>query len=1005
MISVQLLFNIFPYESIQDDTATGRAAMIVISATFVAEPLAIPLAFMLAELGIQQDIKFAAYHQVFQELLTPSSDFGQNSNGTNMALIRLEDFVREAPAVDAACQTITQVADELGTALERFVAGLKGHLLLVVLPPSPVVPVAIVAAIEAANAQLLACMAMRDNIQVITHAEIENVDGTQQYDAIRNELAHIPFSDTYFAALALALSRRIHAWFTPAAKVLVLDCDNTLWSGVVGEDGVDGIALSPPYVALQQFAVAQQRKGALLCLASKNTEADVLEVFARRSDMHLQTGDVVAHRINWLPKSTNLRALAQELNLGLDAFVFMDDNPLECAKMRAELPQVVTLQVPPEAKITDWLGRIWAFDKQVTTQEDSRRTQLYRENVARRSLESSAGDIGEFLAALDLQVDIQSPQANEWLRIEQLTQRTNQFNFTTRRRSALELKALLAQGAEVLRVQVSDRFGDYGLVGVLIAQPQGDTLAVDTFLLSCRVLGRGVEHAMLRSLGERAAALGLSTLELKLISSARNEPARAFVDSVACKYAEANNDGARYRLPVAQVQSIQHRPGHDPDAVVQARLADDRKGAENSVMSSDDVSRSQRYTRLASVLVSGDTLLQEISFQRRCTRTLSAPTTPASSPIEIRLKELWEEILSIDGLGVEDDYFALGGTSLQSVKLFSEIERRFDVQLRLTTILTAPTVRTLARLLEPTAAVARSGIVPLRSGLNENLFLVHDGLGETLLYLHLARHLPSHLSVFGIEPRCLPGIPLAHTRMDDMAAYYVQKIQSIQPVGPYRLGGMCAGGVIAYAMAAHLRAQGEQVELVTILDAATPQAPQKSGRTAGRRLSRMRSLLQVNESQVATWNSAFVCAAAVLKKASNALHYESSALFLRKSVQLRFRLLQTLLLRDLAWPRWLPGLSVGQIYSELAKRYVPPNMSDVPVLLVRASCGSEDDTPYKDIYRDDDFGWCKVASQLTLASVAGGHASMLQESHVESLAAVLLAHLPTLTPFHSGSAA
>jgi FkbH-like protein len=969
--------------------------MIVISATFVAEPLAGPLAFMLAELGMHEEVKFAPYHQVFQELLTHDSDFGRNCNGTNIALIRLEDYVREASALDSACETVIRVADELGAALERFSASLKGRLLLVVLPPSPGASIAVAPAIERASAQLLARLALHDNIQVVTQAEIESVASGQTYDAGRDELAHIPFSDSHFSALALALSRRVHALHSPPAKVLVLDCD-TLWRGIVGEDGVQGIALTPAYLALQEFAVAQQRKGVLLCLASKNSEADVLDAFASRTDMHLKMADVVAHRINWLPKSTNLRALAQELNLGLDAFVFMDDNPLECAQMRAELPQVVTLQVPPEAEIADWLGRIWVFDKPATTEEDARRTQMYRENAARRALESNAGDIGEFLAALDLQVDIQSPQEDEWQRIEQLTQRTNQFNFTTRRRSVLDLKDLLSQGAQVLRVRVSDRFGDYGLVGVLITQPQGDALVVDSFLLSCRVLGRGVEHAMLRSLGERAHAHGLTTLDLQLISSARNEPARAFLDSVVRAYGQTTGDDFHYHVPVVQVQAIHHRPGHDPDAVVQARLAEDRKGAETSTVSSVATSRSQRYTRLASVLVSGEALLQELSFQRRGPRTLNAPATPASSPMEIRLKKLWEEILSIDGLGVEDDYFALGGTSLQSVKLFSEIERLFGVQMRLTTILAAPTVRTLARLLESTAVAASSGIVPLRTGRKDNFFLVHDGLGETLLYLNLARRLPSHLSVFGIEPRRLPGIPMAHTSMDDMAAYYVQQIQSIQPVGPYRLGGMCAGGVIAYAMAARLRTQGEQVEVVTILDAATPQAPHRAGRIAGRRLSRLRSLLRPSEAKTAAWNAAFAVAPTVLKKISNTLRYESFAWFQRRSVQLRFRILETLLLRAQPWPRWLPELSVAQIYGELAARYAPPTLSDVPVLLVRASQGEDADTPYKDIYQDDDFGWRQVAGQLTLANVAGGHASMLQETHVDSVAAVLLTHLPTL---------
>ncbi len=551
--------------------------MIVISATFVAEPLARPLAFMLEELGLAREIDFAPYHQVFQELLTPGSAFARNRSGINIALIRLEDYVREPSAAEDACQTVARIGDELGAALQGFSASAASPLLLGLLAPSPAVPAALASAIAAANAALLTRLAGQNSIVLLTQDEIERVAVDQRYDAQRDALAHIPFSDSHFASLALALARRIHALRTTPAKVLVLDCDNTLWRGVVGEDGVAGIALSAPYLALQEFALAQQRTGVLLCLASKNSEADVLDVLAQRSEMRLRAADVVAHRINWLPKATNLRSLAQELNLGLDAFVFMDDNPLECAQMRAELPAVVTLQVPAEDGIVAWLDHVWNFDKLATTEEDAKRTQMYRENAARRSLESSAGDIGEFLAALNLQVEIAVPSEDEWARIEQLTQRTNQFNFSTRRRSVAELKALQAQGAQVLRVRVRDRFGDYGLVGVMIALARGTALAVDSFLLSCRVLGRGVEHAMLRNLGERASALGLASVDLELISSARNEPARAFADSVAADWAQAGAAGWHYPIPLAQALAIAHQPGHDPEAVTQARLGDEKK--------------------------------------------------------------------------------------------------------------------------------------------------------------------------------------------------------------------------------------------------------------------------------------------------------------------------------------------------------------------------------------------------------------------------------------------
>jgi len=387
-------------------------------------------------------------------------------------------------------------------------------------------------------------------------------------------------------------------------------------------------------------------------------------------------------------------------------------------------------------------------------------------------------------------------------------------------------------------------------------------------------------------------------------------------------------------------------------------------------------------------------VVQQLGQQGRRTRSMGTAAAAAASPIETGLKALWEDVLFIEGIGVEDDYFALGGTSLQSVKLFSEIERRFGVPLRLTTILAAPTVRALARLIEPTTVDAGTGLVLLRPGRNKNLFLVHDGLGETLLYLNLAQRLPGAFSVYGIEPRRLPGIALAHATVEDMAAYYVEQIRTVQADGPYRLGGMCAGGVIAYAMAAQLRREGKAVEVVLILDGATPQAPHRAGRIASARKSRMRALMQGGRERGVTLGSSLALAAAVARKVWNTVTYESSASIARISARLRFSLLQRLVRRDQSWPLWLPRLTVAQIYAALELRYQPPALSDVPVLLVRASQGVDADTPYRDIYSSEDFGWRDVVGQLALADVAGGHASMLQRAHVDSLASALLAKLP-----------
>ncbi len=182
--------------------------------------------------------------------------------------------------------------------------------------------------------------------------------------------------------------------------------------------------------------------------------------------------------------------------------------------------------------------------------------------------------------------------------------------------------------------------------------------------------------------------------------------------------------------------------------------------------SADVPDRSERYSRFARVLISGQAVCEQMADRPRRARPIPGEAIPPTSAVESELLQIWEKVLQLEGLGVEDDFFALGGTSLVSVELFAQIERRLDVKLRLTAILDAPTVRSLAHLLEDSAVRERSGVVCLRRGGSQNLFLVHDGLGETLLYLNLARRLPKTMAVYGIEPKRLPGIPLAHASIE-----------------------------------------------------------------------------------------------------------------------------------------------------------------------------------------------------------------------------------------------
>jgi thioesterase domain-containing protein len=289
----------------------------------------------------------------------------------------------------------------------------------------------------------------------------------------------------------------------------------------------------------------------------------------------------------------------------------------------------------------------------------------------------------------------------------------------------------------------------------------------------------------------------------------------------------------------------------------------------------------------------------------------------------------------------------------------------------------------------------RSGaLIELRRGGPRNLFLVHDGEGETLLYLNFARRMPDDLAVFAIEPRRIARVPMAHASIEDMAAFYIEDVRKKQPRGPYLLGGLCAGGVIAYEMASQLVRAGESVELLALLETATPKAPMRRGRIREERLNRLKqAIADAQKSGLGPLKRARIVSTAISQKLVNALLWEILQRGKQWTVGVRFRLLRQLLTRELAWPRFVPELSVREIYDSTHARYEPKPLPSGSVVLVRAQTGEEEDTPYRRIYDDETFGWDAVARGIKVVDVDGGHSTMLHEPFVESLATALMPYL------------
>ena len=341
----------------------------------------------------------------------------------------------------------------------------------------------------------------------------------------------------FFRPYARGLVRSFSALFRAPRKVLCTDLDNTLWGGILGEDGVEGIATGSAYpgncyLKYQKYLKRLSARGILLTIVSKNNRADVLEAFERRAaDLALKFDDFAAAKIGWGEKSNAIRELSEELSLGLDSFVFVDDNPVECEAVRRQLPEVAVLSAPVEEpwRLVEVLAEQPYFDALTVTMDDIGRREEYRAQAKRAELESGAANRDAFLGSLGIVCNFQSALEAPLARAVQLLAKTNQFNLTTRRRSAAEVEAFAAApGGQAVVVRVRDRFGDAGVVGLALARTTGAVCSIDSLLLSCRVIGRGIETALLARIAEQAQRDGASRLIGEFIPTKKNAPCATF---------------------------------------------------------------------------------------------------------------------------------------------------------------------------------------------------------------------------------------------------------------------------------------------------------------------------------------------------------------------------------------------------------------------------------------------------------------------------------------------
>ncbi len=636
-------------------TSAETAPTIAVSATFTAEPVEESLRFWMDELGWRDAIRFASFNQVFQQLLDPASLLAANRAGVNVLLVRLGDWGRQQ-------EHERQFVAAVRAAAEAWTV----PILIVFCPDLPASP--------ADERRVRDELAGLSTVHTVTSEELLDLyPASEIHDPHSDELGRVPYTPLFFAALGTLVARRIHALRMTPFKVIALDCDDTLWRGVCGEDGPEGVILDPPRRALQEFMVRQHDAGMLLSVASKNNVEDVLETFRAHPEMPLRLEHFASHRINWDSKGHNLRGLAEELQLGLDSFILVDDNPKECSEATTACPEILALPLPAaEDEIPEFLKHVWAFDRLKVTEEDRRRAAMYAVEAERNCLERQSASIEDFLRSLRLKVHVGPARPDQLPRVSQLTQRTNQMNFSTVRRTEGELQSFLRDGGECLAVDVEDRFGGYGLTGAVLFTCGAEALVVDTFLLSCRVLGRGVEHRMLRRLGEIARERGLKRVEAPFVTSRRNRPALLFLESTGGRFHEAHEGGLLFRFPADEAACIEYRPVNGRPTA--------------SPLPAAPAARLQAlpdYEGMARELRTAEAILERVNERKR---TQAAPRKPGLAPrtdLEREICAMWAELFGLPSVGVHDNFFDLGGHSLMAVQLLSRVRERYGADLSL----------------------------------------------------------------------------------------------------------------------------------------------------------------------------------------------------------------------------------------------------------------------------------------------------------------------------------
>jgi len=917
--------------------------------------------------GISLEVVTGGYDQVLQDALTPESLVNRSAPD---AVLLAVDY-RSIPTGDVGGDS-KKASDAVNASLAYLQAvreGLKRNSNAVCLfqtfssPPETlfgnmdgVHPGSLQKIIDGINAGLTESIRGSADI-VIDVAHLASTVGLGDWHSPREwNLAKIPFAAAFIPLYADHVCRAIAALRGKSRKCLILDLDNTLWGGVIGDDGLErikvgsGDPIGEAHLRVQQLALDLRARGVVLAVCSKNEDDIARTPFQRHPDMLLKEHHIAVFQANWKDKATNIKAIAQELSLGLDSMVLLDDSPFERLLVRQILPEVAVPELPEDpALYARTLAAAGYFETVTLSQDDLRRAEFYQDNARRVSLQQEAGDLESYLKSLAMEITFQPFDATGRARIAQLINKSNQFNLTTRRYTEAQVAAMQRDPAYfTLQVRLTDIVGDNGMISVVICRRKSkEEWEIDTWLMSCRVLGRRVENMVLLAVLEQAKKEGVRRLVGNYIPTDRNKLVEGHYPKLGFRLVKTDNHVSTYELDVAS-------------AVVE--------GAPMIV----------RHLSVAEVETEGNDSNFAVLPPAEASVSRSVQPEPISgteplSETELTLVGIWENLLEKENISVRDDFFELGGDSLLGVRLMIEIENTFHRQFDISTLASSPTIQSLARELGPSKEpskddVQAAHIVPLRpQGDRTPLICIHCGTGHVLRYRALASFLDSAIPIYGVRAPDLRAMKTVPT-VEDLAALYLEDIRKIQPRGPYHLFGFCFGGTVAFEVARRLTEMGETVSPVVMVE---------------------------------TLNSAYYLKAPILQSLRYHARYiygrvaKYGRRFLRGEWKEMYAGVRDLISwqekkRRASSPRSAPQLAetraVGDIYDDIAMlATIGTNFEPKPypgrIHLIRA------ETQRAEYAKDLTFGWESIArGGVEVCTLPGDHFSLLEKPNVARVA-------------------